>query len=113
MLFSSNLFESIPEILPQESVQEIASRSGITIERIVSAGHRSPEGFWYDQDWDEWVLLISGNAGLQIEEQPDIVQLHPGDHLMIPAHTRHRVAWTDKKHRTIWLAVHIHSVKNL
>jgi cupin 2 domain-containing protein len=113
MITASNLLESVPETLPEEFSQKILTQSGVTIERIVSRGHHSPEGFWYDQTWDEWVLLTRGNAGLEIEGQPDMIELHAGDHLLIPAGTRHRVAWTDEKNDTIWLAVHIHSRKNL
>ena len=113
MTTPSNLFAPIHGDLSAELSQEIVNRCGVKIERIFSKGHRSPEGFWYDQAWDEWVLLVKGNAGLQIEGQSEIVRLHPGDHLLIPARTRHRVAWTDKKNDTLWLAVHIHSRKNL
>ncbi len=106
---TGNLFADIPEALPEELFQEILSRAHVRIERIVSRGHRSPEGFWYDQEWDEWVLVVRGRAGLEIEGRPAMVELGPGDHLLLPAHTRHRVAWTDDQGDTIWLAVHIQS----
>ncbi len=110
---ATNIFENIPVALPEEFSQQILNRSNVRIERIVSRGHRSPEGFWYDQCWDEWVLLVCGRAGLQIDGQPEPVALGPGDHLFITAHTRHRVAWTENKCDTIWLAVHIHSRQDL
>jgi cupin 2 domain-containing protein len=113
MLTATNLFASIPETLQGELVQDIVNGSGVTIERIVSRGARSPDGFWYDQAWDEWVLLVRGSAGVVIEGQAEIVQMIPGDHLLIPAGIRHRVAWTDGQKDTIWLAVHIHSRQNL
>jgi cupin 2 domain-containing protein len=103
----SNLFAGIPENLPEELSQEIISGADVKIERIVSRGHRSPDGFWYDQQWDEWVLLIKGRAGLEFEGDPAAVDLKPGDHLLIPAHQRHRVAWTADAEETIWLAMHI------
>ena len=106
-LMVSNLFVEIPEDLPEESVQEIFSGASVKIERIVSRGHRSPDDFWYDQQWDEWVLLIKGRAGLAFEGDPAVIELKPGDHLLIPAHKRHRVAWTAEAENTIWLAVHI------
>ena len=108
-----NLFADIPEGLEDESFRDILTRGNLRIERIVSQGHRSPEGFWYDQDWDEWVLLLSGRAGLEIEGRTKAVELGPGDHLLIQSHTRHRVAWTAAGENTIWLAVHIHSPGNL
>ena len=108
-----NLFADIPEGLEDESFRDILNRGNLRIERIVSQGHRSPEGFWYDQDWDEWVLLLNGRAGLEIEGRTEAVELGPGDHLLIHSHTRHRVAWTAAGENTIWLAVHIHSPGNL
>nr|WP_157064218.1 cupin domain-containing protein [Methylobacterium tarhaniae] len=77
------------------------------IERIVSTGQASPPGFWYDQPWDEWVVLLSGSAGLQIAGEPEPRRLAPGDQLFIPAHLRHRVAWTSPDAPSVWLAVHL------
>ena len=102
-----NLFADIPQHLDDELFQEILSRGNIRIERIVSRGHHSPQGFWYDQPWDEWVLVVQGCAGLAFEDEPSVVELKPGDHLLIPAHRRHRVAWTARDGDTIWLAVHL------
>ncbi len=103
----SNLFANLPAAMEQESFQEILSRPGINIERIVSRGHCSPKDFWYDQEADEWVLLVRGGAGLEFEGDDAVVELKPGDHLLIPAHRRHRVAWTSESGDTIWLAVHL------
>ena len=79
----------------------------VKIERIVSDGHASPEGFWYDQEQNEWVLLVAGSAVLSIEKETGIeqIELVPGDYLLIPAHQRHRVESTSKTEKTIWLAV--------
>ena len=104
---AGNLFGNIPKTLRQEFFDEILKRGPVRIERIVSRGHRSAEGFWYDQAWDEWVLVLRGRAGLEIDGDPATIELGPGDHLLIPSHTRHRVAWTDGQGDTIWLAVHI------
>jgi cupin 2 domain-containing protein len=101
----TNLFADIPAGLPQELVQTLLSASGFHIERIVSLGHASPEGFWYDQETHEWVLLLAGAARLTLEgEGPR--DLLPGTFLNIPAHRRHRVEWTDPAQPTIWLAIH-------
>lgn len=83
----------------------LAGRPGLRIERIISTGQASPPGFWYDQTDDEWVLLITGGAGLEVEGD-GITTLAPGDWLLLPAHCRHRVAWTDPASPTVWLAVH-------
>jgi cupin 2 domain-containing protein len=78
--------------------------SGTRIEQILSHGQASPAGFWYDQPQDEWVLLLQGQAELEIEGQP-MLSLHTGDHVCIPAHLKHRVHSTSKDTR--WLAVHL------
>ena len=100
-----NLFENIPDELPEELITVLAESDGVKIERIVSDGHASPEGFWYDQEQSEWVLLIAGSATLSIEKDTGIeqVELKSGDHLLIPAHQRHRVESTSQTKNTIWL----------
>ncbi len=102
-----NLFGRIPENLPDELFSVLAEKENVRIERIVSDGHASPEGFWYDQERNEWVLLVSGSAMLSIENETGIerVELTPGDHLLIPAHRRHRVEATSAAEKTVWLAV--------
>lgn len=104
-----NLFAGIPEALPEEWVEILCRRSGLRIERIVSRGHCSPAGFWYDQPEHEFVLLLRGGARLEfaatVERGPYSVQLSPADHLLIPAHRRHRVAWTPDRVDTVWLTV--------
>ena len=90
---------------PDELFATLLERPGIRIERIVSRGHSTPADAPYDQPWDEWLLLVEGAARLWIEGQ-DEVALDPGDHMLIPAHRRHRVTWTRPDAPTIWLAVH-------
>jgi cupin 2 domain-containing protein len=102
-----NIFEQIPARLPEELIQEIATCGRVRIERILSRGHCSADGFWYDQNWDEWVLLIQGGAGLDVAGRPTTIELMPGDHVLIPAGVKHRVAWTAAEETTIWLAIHI------
>ena len=99
-----NLLDNIPENAPKELVTELLKADDMRIERIVSFGQSSPDGFWYDQEENEWVLLLEGSATLTFEEG-DSVELKPGDHLNIPAGKRHRVEETDRDDRTVWLAV--------
>jgi len=99
-----NLFENIPENAPEELVTELLKADGVRVERIVSFGQSSPDGFWYDQDENEWVLFLQGSATLKFEKG-DLVDLNPGDHLNIPAGKRHRVEKTDQNGRTVWLAI--------
>jgi cupin 2 domain-containing protein len=100
-----NLFASLPAHLPDELVETLLDSAGVRIERIVSHGHASPEGFWYDQDRDEWVVVLRGRAILRFEGEAAL-ELGPGDHVIIPAHRRHRVEWTTPDEPTIWLAMH-------
>ena len=101
-----SLFESIPGELPEELFDTISSTDDVKIERIVSRGHASPEGFWYDQEKNEFVLVLRGSAGLELENKDDIIVLKAGDYINIEAHVKHRVEWTDSTCETIWLAVH-------
>ena len=100
-----NLFQGIPDHLDQELVEKLFAHDCFRIERIVSRGHASAPKFWYDQDEHEWVALLTGKAQLQIEGEETLVTLGPGDTYVLPARTRHRVAWTEPNHDTIWLAV--------
>lgn len=101
-----NLFDSIPDTLREELFQTLAESGNARIERIISDGHATPSGEWYDQGWDEWVLLVSGGATLLFDDGARSMVLKPGDHVMIPAGCRHRVERTDPGQKTIWLAVH-------
>jgi len=103
---SGNIFADLPASLPEEATTVLASYPGAVVERIVSTGQASPPGFWYDQDWTEWVILLQGGAGLLIEGEAAPRRLGPGDHVELPAHMRHRVEWTDPDRPTVWLAVH-------
>ena len=89
-----------------EHFSDLFKRPGLRIERIVSTGQSSPEGFWYDQPDGEWVLLIEGEARLRFADESEARQLKAGDYLDIAAHRRHRVDWTAPTQTTIWLAVH-------
>lgn len=99
-----NLFTDLPHDLPQELVHTLLTTANVRIERIVSHGNVSPEGFWYDQDQHEWVAVLKGAAWLQFEDR--IVEMKPGDCINIPAHKKHRVEWTTPNEPTIWLTVH-------
>ena len=100
-----NIYADIPSELPDELTQTLFKRKGVRIERIISQGNASPEGFWYDQDEHEWVLLLQGAAGLLYEGEERVHELRAGDFILIPAHRRHRVAWTAPDTATIWLAI--------
>lgn len=98
------LQQSIPKILEDELFTPLAGAGNVRVERIVSRGHRSPSGFWYDQNETEFVLVVAGRSRLSFEGAEEI-ELGPGDWIEIPARCRHRVAWTAPDEDTIWLAV--------
>ncbi len=106
MVRNGNIFANLPERLPEEEATLLASHPGAVVERIVSTGQGSPPGFWYDQDWAEWVVVLAGAAGLSIEGEKTARILRPGDYVELPAKVRHRVEWTDPDRPTVWLAVH-------
>ena len=104
MVSQGRLPGPIPSPLPAELFETLATGNGVTIERIVSRANVSPEGFWFDQNDDEWVMLQTGAARIQFDDRE--VSLEAGDWLHIPAHVRHRVTYTSDP--AAWLAVHFH-----
>src|ERR1700730_14032403 len=36
-----------------------------------------------------------------------VATLRPGDYVELPAHTKHRIEWTDADRPTVWLTVHL------
>lgn len=102
---ASNIFSQIPANLREEFFEELISKDGLKIERIVSKGHTTTEEEWYDQKSDEWVIVLRGEAILSFEDSDD-VKLQEGDYINIPSHTKHRVSWTKPAEETIWLAIH-------
>jgi cupin 2 domain-containing protein len=104
---TSNILSPLPAMGAGEAVATLLKASGFRLERIVSHGQASPAGFWYDQDEAEWVLVVTGRARLAIAGEADNRELGPGDSLFLPAHCRHRVAWTDPDQPTVWLTLFV------
>ena len=104
MTTPANLFADVPQHLPGELFTTLLEGPSLCIERIVSHGHASAEGFWYDQEQPEWVLVLTGAARLRLEDEDQPVEMRPGDWLNIPAHKKHRVEWTTPDEPTVWLA---------
>ena len=100
----SNLFDNIPKNLDKEVFEKLVNSKNVSIERIISKGHQSPESGWYDQEQNEWVMVIAGKAILSFVDGSDI-KMKNGDYINIPAHKKHKVKWTDPEAETIWLAV--------
>ena len=106
-VLAGNLFADVSVASAgEEAVSEIFARPGLKIERIISQGQASPPEFWYDQAWNEWVIVLKGSATLRFEDEPATRSLGAGDYVFIPAKKRHRVEWTEPQQPTVWLAVH-------
>jgi len=102
-----SLRQDLPGLpLADELIDILEERPGMRIERIVSTGQVTPEGEWYDQERDEFVLLVEGAARLRIDGEPEDRKLNAGDWIVLPARCRHRVTWTRDDPPTVWLAVH-------
>lgn len=91
--------EQFEDLLVMPDLGEVA------VERIFSEGQASPDGFWYDQGWDEWVMVVKGGAVLELADPAEDVPMGPGDWVYLPAHCVHRVKSTERG--TLWLAVHV------
>jgi len=98
-----NIFDDLPQQLPREVVQTLIRAADVRIERIISHGHASAEGFWYDQPQHEWVIVLKGAARLRFEDRT--IEMKPGDFVNIPAFRKHRVDWTTPDEPTVWLGV--------
>ncbi|MCX7874695.1 MAG: cupin domain-containing protein [Melioribacteraceae bacterium] len=100
-----NILNDIPEKFENEIFDKIITSENFTLERIISNGHNSPENFWYDQEKNEFVLILKGNAIIKYDDGK-IFKMTKGDYLIIPAHQKHRVEETSSEEKTIWLAIH-------
>ncbi|GBD88442.1 cupin domain protein [bacterium BMS3Abin03] len=103
-MLKKNLFENIPGFLSEEIIETLIESDNVKVERIISKGHSSPKGFWYDQEENEWVIVLKGSAKLIFEEN-NLIELNAYDYINIPAHKKHRIEWTDPNTETIWLAI--------
>ena len=101
-----NIFNKV--VMPAdgtELTEILLDNSRFRIEQIISDGQQTPDGCWYDQPGDEWVVLLQGEAVIEFEGSANLALL-PGDYLLIPAHRKHRVKSTSNEPQCIWLAVH-------
>jgi len=101
----ANIFDLPPELPTEESFEPLVLGDNVLIERIISAGQTTPVRKWYNQQQDEWVILLQGEATLGYVDGSRI-QLRAGDYVFIPAHQKHRVEYTSSEPPCIWLAIH-------
>lgn len=105
-LIAGNLLHGLREHATEELLSDLVEGRSFRLERIVSTGQATPPGQWYDQPQSEWVVLLSGAAELQVENEASPRRLSPGDWVLLPAHMRHRVESTSPTEPTVWLALH-------
>ncbi len=103
---TQNIFSEIPDDLKDEIFQNLFEKENLKIERIISNGQTTPEDFWYDQNQNEFVILLKGKAKILFEIDLEEVELNTGDYILIEARKKHKVIFTSKNETTIWLAVH-------
>ncbi|NDJ18759.1 cupin domain-containing protein [Myxacorys almedinensis] len=101
----NNLFDLPAQGSATEIVESLVKGNHVLVERIISIGHTTPAGEWYDQPHDEWVVLLQGEAQLE-DETGKAIALYAGDYCLILAHQKHRVAYTSTEPPCIWLAIH-------
>jgi cupin 2 domain-containing protein len=104
-MHSANLFAGIGTSTAEEVFTPLVEGKRFRLERIVSTGQASPPDEWYDQPDDEWVIVLRGRAALRYADG-SVQEMAPGDHVLIPAHVRHRVEWTSADEPTVWLGLH-------
>ena len=100
----NNIFELPAQLSQQELFEALFDNDKILIERVVSTGQITPPGEWYDQQRDEWLIVLQGEGELSYEDGSHI-KLCVGDYLFIPAHQKHRVEYTSIEPPCIWLTV--------
>ncbi|KYZ78055.1 hypothetical protein AXX12_00470 [Anaerosporomusa subterranea] len=106
----NNIFAKLPsQAQSSELINNLLQTRHFSLKRIISTGQATPDGEWYNQEEDEWCILLTGSAALRFEGQSELIELKPGDHIHIPAHKRHQVAWTKLGEPSVWLALHYHA----
>jgi cupin 2 domain-containing protein len=103
---AGNIFDKLSTHRHEEDISTLVAGEGFRLVRIVSTGQATPKGQWYDQSEAEWVVVLTGQAGLRVEGEQQVRTLGVGDFILIPPHSRHRVEWTDPDQPTVWLALH-------
>ena len=87
-----NIFDGITAVGEEEQFDLLMKGTHYRIDRIVSSGHSSPQGFWYDQEDDEWILLVQGKATLEVEGK--FIEMKAGDYMFLPKNCKHRIEKT-------------------
>ena len=84
-----------------ERIDRLIAAGHVVVEQIRSGALEAPAD--YEQEQDEWVVLLAGRARLVIDGEP--VELTSGEWLFLPAGLPHRLVETEPG--TNWLAVYL------
>ena len=106
---TGHLLTDLPTALAAEQFDTLLQDEDCRLERIISIGHATAPGDWFDQDEDEWVVVLQGRAAVRFADEAVARSLAAGDYLWIPARCRHRVEWTSATPPVVWLALHLKS----
>lgn len=103
---TNNFFDYLPHEVPEEIFECLIDSKSIKIEKIISKGQITADNAYYNQDRNEWLILLQGEAIISFKEPLKEISMNVGDYLLIPAHQLHRVEWTPTDKITLWLAIH-------
>lgn len=98
-----NIFAGVAEVGEEESFNTLVKSPNCRVERIVASGHDSPKGMWYDQENDEFILLLQGEATMEFED--GMVEMKAGDYLHIPKNCKHRLDKSSVSPACVFLCV--------
>ncbi|MCF8298927.1 MAG: cupin domain-containing protein [Saprospiraceae bacterium] len=105
-ILKKNIFSIIGQNLEKGEVfEKLVQNKDFKFERIISKGQISNENQWYDQEDNEWVILLQGEATIEFANKEKI-NLEAGDYILIPAHEKHKIIFTSSEPECIWLALH-------
>jgi len=78
----------------------------IKIKKIISVSYSDDNNKWYDQDEDEWVMVLRGKAGIKFSDG-EIINMQEGDYIFIPQHKKHQIIYTSNNPPCFWLAIYL------
>jgi cupin 2 domain-containing protein len=105
-MVQGNIFKfSKKRIKGSESFETLLKSNSLLLEKILTHGELKSPGKWYDQEKDEWVMMVQGKATIEYDDG-NRIEMKKGDYVIIPAHLKHRVIETSESPDCVWLALH-------
>lgn len=88
----------------EESKVILYENDRIKVERIESFGVVSPPDYWYEEQLDEFVTVVSGIGVIELFNG-ERIELSNNKGYYIPSKCRHKVAYTSMD--CVWLCVYL------